>query len=70
VTVDRQDNLFIADSRKDRSRTVSPTGIITKIVGRVVGYSGDGGLARSAPRIRIMPVNMGLEERPPFFPLA
>jgi hypothetical protein len=49
LTVDHNDNLYIADSGNYRVRKVSPTGIIATVAGNgTSGFSGDGGSAQSA----------------------
>jgi uncharacterized protein (TIGR03437 family) len=49
VAVDTSGNLFIADSCNNRIRRVSPSGIISTVVGNgSMDYSGDGGPATSA----------------------
>ena len=49
VAVDASGNLYIADGGNDRVRKVSPSGIITTVVGNgIKGYSGDGGPAINA----------------------
>ena len=49
VAVDPLGNVYIADSRNNRIRKVSPNGIITTVAGNgAAGYSGDGGPATSA----------------------
>jgi sugar lactone lactonase YvrE len=49
LAVDRNGNLFIADSGNARVRKVSPSGIITTIAGTSqAGFSGDGGKASQA----------------------
>ena len=49
VAVDSSGNLFIADSRNNRIRKVSPSGIITTVAGDgTTAFSGDGGPATSA----------------------
>ena len=49
VAVDGAGNLLIADLFEGRVRKVSPTGIITTLVGTgTTGFSGDGGLSTSA----------------------
>ena len=49
VTVDQKGNIFIADSKNHRIRTVAPDGTITTIAGTgTCGFSGDGGAALSA----------------------
>lgn len=49
IAVDRAGNLFIADRQNERVRKVAPGGIVTTVAGTgTMGYSGDGGLAKSA----------------------
>ena len=49
VAVDRQGNIFIADTGNNRVRKISANGIITTLAGTgTAGYSGDGGPAASA----------------------
>ncbi|HML16094.1 MAG TPA: hypothetical protein VK419_03675, partial [Bryobacteraceae bacterium] len=49
VAVDSLGNVYIADSRNNRIRKVSPSGIITTVAGNgAPGYSGDGGPATAA----------------------
>ena len=49
LAVDGSGNLYISDSDSNRIRKVSPSGIITTIVGNgTQGYSGDGGPAASS----------------------
>ena len=49
ITVDAQNNLFIADILNQRVRKVASNGIINTVVGNgVPGFSGDGGTATSA----------------------
>lgn len=50
ITLDSSGNLYIADDNNNRIRMVlKSSGIITTVVGTgTYGYSGDGGLARSA----------------------
>jgi uncharacterized protein (TIGR03437 family) len=49
IAVDASGNLFIADTFNDRIRKVSTGGIITTVAGiGAIGYSGDGGPAKSA----------------------
>ena len=49
VAVDKDGNLFIADSGNHRTRMVSTGGILTTIAGTgAAGFSGDGGLAAAA----------------------
>jgi sugar lactone lactonase YvrE len=50
TTVDSNGNLYIADTRNNRIRKVTPNGIITTIAGKsLIGtFSGDGGLATNA----------------------
>ena len=49
LTVDRQGNIYIADSENHRIRRVSATGIITTYAGNGnAGFSGDGGPASQA----------------------
>lgn len=49
VAMDGAGNLFIADTGNNRIRRVSPSGIITTVVGNGAwGFSGDGGPATSA----------------------
>ena len=49
IAVDRQGNLFIAETYGNRVRKVSPDGIITTVAGTGMwGYNGDGGPAAAA----------------------
>jgi trimeric autotransporter adhesin len=49
VTVDSQNNLYIADTGNGRIRKVTPAGVISTVAGNgTVGYSGDNGPATSA----------------------
>src|SRR5262249_26744320 len=49
VAIDRDGNLFIADSRNHRIRKVTPSGIISTVAGTGdPGFSGDGGSAAAA----------------------
>ena len=49
VTLDASGNLYIADSRNNRIRMVTPAGVISTVAGTgVASYSGDGGPATSA----------------------
>ena len=48
LAFDSSGNLFIADNANHRIRKVTPTGIISTVVGGSAGYSGDGGLAVNA----------------------
>lgn len=49
LTVDLQGNLYIADSLNQVIRKVTPSGVVSTIVGTgSAGYSGDGGLATNA----------------------
>jgi sugar lactone lactonase YvrE len=49
LTYDAQGNLYIADFAFARVRKITPAGTITTVAGNGVnGFSGDGGLARSA----------------------
>lgn len=57
ITVDREGNLYIADSYNHKIRKVDPSGIITTVCGTgLSGYSGDGGPAREARLSRPMDV--------------
>jgi uncharacterized protein (TIGR03437 family) len=49
LAIDRQNNLYIADSGNTRVRKLTPAGIITTVAGNGgFGYSGEGGPATSA----------------------
>jgi len=49
IAVDKNSNLYFADTENHRIRKVDPNGIITTIAGTGSrGYSGDGGMARKA----------------------
>jgi len=49
VAVDRNDNVYIADSGNNRVRRVDPRGVITTVAGAgQAGFSGDGGAAFAA----------------------
>ena len=46
ISVDIMGNIYFADSKRDRIRKVSPTGLISTVAGKgSSGYSGDGGPA-------------------------
>jgi hypothetical protein len=60
VIVDRNNNLFIADTNNERVRWVSPSGVMTTIAGNgTFGYNGDGGPATSAELA--FPTGVGLD---------
>jgi serine/threonine-protein kinase len=49
IAMDRQGNLYIADTDTHRVRKITPAGIISTLAGTGhAGSSGDGGLATSA----------------------
>ena len=49
ITIDKYDNLFIAEYEQSRIRMVSSNGIISTIVGNgIANYSGDNGPASAA----------------------
>jgi uncharacterized protein (TIGR03437 family) len=48
VSLDAAGNLYISDTGHARIRRVSPSGVITTVVGTTPGYSGDGGQATAA----------------------
>jgi sugar lactone lactonase YvrE len=48
LSVDANDNVFIADTDSSRLRWVDPAGTMTTFAGTTSGFSGDGGVATSA----------------------
>jgi sugar lactone lactonase YvrE len=48
LSVDANDNLFVADTNNSRLRWLDPAGTITTFAGTTAGFGGDGGVATSA----------------------
>jgi sugar lactone lactonase YvrE len=49
ITIDRSDNLYVADRLNNRIRQITPDGIIRTVAGTgAVAFSGDGGPASAA----------------------